>query len=121
MEICDLRFCEESDIPQKVDPSTYIAMPNMIEVWCSNQFLIQIYKDNNYIRLTISRISKKLDGGWEDGITWDELFKIKNEIGFADQDCVELYPCECDVVNIANMRHLWVMPKKVDFAWRKNK
>lgn len=27
---------------------------------------------------------------------------------------------QLDVVNVAPMRHLWVMPEKLTFAWRKN-
>ena len=36
----------------------------------------------------------------------------------ADFDALELYPVNSDVVNVANLRHLWVMRDLVSFAWR---
>lgn len=49
----------------------------------------------------------------KDGISWDDLQKIKNECAGEDSVAVEIYPKENDVVNETNMRHLWVMP--IDF------
>jgi len=46
----------------------------------------------------------------KDGITWDELWNAKNALGFADHEAVELYPRVADLVNVANIRHLWVFP-----------
>jgi len=36
-----------------------------------------------------------------------------------DADAIEIFPADMDVVNVANMRHLWVMAEPVEFAWRK--
>ena len=47
------------------------------------------------------------------GITWDDLHWIK-EILYPTREAVELYPREEDLVDVANMRHLWVLPP---FAW----
>lgn len=56
---------------------------------------------------------------WVDNITWDELMQIKREIGLGDRDAVEIFPADKDIVNVANMRHLWVTASPVMFAWRK--
>ena len=32
---------------------------------------------------------------------------------------MEVYPRTADLVNVANMRHLWVLPELLPFAWRK--
>ncbi|TDR82151.1 DUF7694 domain-containing protein [Paludibacterium purpuratum] len=89
------------------------------KVWRSRKFLVQAFMEAEaVVRLSICRT--KLDGSrWEDGITWDELQEIKAEVGYADFDAVEIFPRASDVVNVANMRHLWVMPGPVSFAWRK--
>lgn len=33
---------------------------------------------------------------------------------------VEIYPAERDIVNVANMRHLWVLPERLPFGWRRD-
>lgn len=55
----------------------------------------------------------------QDGISWDALQEIKGAVGYADRDAVEIYPRDADVVNVANMRHLWITPEPIAFAWRK--
>ena len=56
----------------------------------------------NHIRV------RRLDGG--DGIPWDDLQTIKNELLGKDATCVEVYPAEHELVNEANIRHLWEVP-----------
>ena len=92
----------------------------MIEVWFSRKFLVQVYKENEQIRISVCRNEVKNDLSWNDNISWEELQEIKNEIGYAGQDCIEVYPRTRDIVNVANMRHLWIMPEgSLDFIWRK--
>ena len=55
-----------------------------------------------------------------DGITWDELQSIKNQIGYQDFLAFEMYPPEKDVVNVENMRHLWIpLGTKMPKCWKK--
>jgi hypothetical protein len=56
---------------------------------------------------------------WADNITWDELQALKTQCGYGGHDAVEVYPPTRDVVNVANIRHLWVLAEKLPFAWRK--
>lgn len=51
---------------------------------------------------------KRRDG--RDGISWDILQQIKNDILGKDVLAVEIYPPEDEVVNEINMRHLWAVP-----------
>lgn len=89
-------------------------------LYVNRDFLVQQYEEKNgIIRLTINIVEMGEGGRWKDGISWDQLQEIKNALGFADRDAVEIYPAAADVVNVANMRHLWVMPEPLDFAWRK--
>ena len=109
------------DIPRDQWPAN--APPTIMRVFRSRDFLVQEYEPPSahvIARLSICRTS--ISGNlWKDGITWDELQRIKNEVGYGDADAVEIYPADGDVVNVANMRHLWVMDAPVSFAWRNRK
>ena len=45
-----------------------------------------------------------------DGIGWDELQAVKDEMLGPDVLAVEMYPPADRVVNEANIRHLWTVP-----------
>lgn len=47
----------------------------------------------------------RIDG--RDGIPWDDLQVIKNELLGEDVLAVEIYPPAAQLVNELNMRHLW--------------
>ncbi len=42
--------------------------------------------------------------------SWSDMQRIKNEIVGKDRVAVEVYPPESDLVDQANMYHLWVLP-----------
>ena len=46
----------------------------------------------------------------QDGITWDVLQAIKNEVLGSDVTAVEVYPATDRLVDGENMRHLWEIP-----------
>jgi hypothetical protein len=87
------------------------------EVWRSRFFLVQVFLDNGVERLSICKATLKDNGNWEDNITWDELQRLKQECGRGDYEAVEVYPADKDIVNVANMRHLWIVP--TPFSWKK--
>lgn len=88
-----------------------------IKVFRNNKFLIQVYTEkNNIIRLSICRTTVNKER-FNDGISWDELQSIKNNVGYADLQAIEIFPKERDLVNVANMRHLWVLPYTLEFGW----
>lgn len=97
-------------------------IPGRIEIWISRDFMVQIFEEKDNIkRLSVNRTSYDGKTGWSENISWEDLQKIKRAVGFAGHDAVEVYPDDYDVVNIANLRHLWVFPlhSKLDFIWRK--
>lgn len=109
------------EIPRAQWPAN--APPTIMRVFRSRDFLVQEYAHPSahvIARLSVCRTS--ISGNrWKDGITWDDLQRIKNECGYGDVDAVEIYPADDDVVNVANMRHLWVLDSRIPFAWRKRK
>jgi hypothetical protein len=38
-------------------------------------------------------------------------------VGFGAADALEVYPRDGDVVNVANIRHLWVLRDPLPWAW----
>jgi len=87
-------------------------------VWRSCDFLVQVIKqDDGHIRLSINRTQIDDSGHFKDNITWDELQHIKNSCGFKTQAAVEIFPPASKTVNVANMRHLWVLPEPPPFMW----
>ena len=96
-----------------------------IAVWRSRFFLVQEFDERDDImghkvkRLTVSRTELGGDGRWVAEITWDELQRIKQECGFGNHYAIEVFPRDRDVVNVANMRHLWVLSTPLDIGWFK--
>lgn len=73
-----------------------------INVWQSETYNVYAFMDQGMIRLDIER----RDG--RDGLTWDDLNQIKNDCGFEEFDAVEFFPRKKDIVNTANIRHLYI-------------
>lgn len=96
-----------------------------IQSWRNNRFLVQAFQESSgFIRLSVNRTDVKGFGKqnspiWKDGITWDELQEIKNQLGFESQWAVECYPPPNHVQNVSNMRHLWILPETPKFGWHR--
>lgn len=84
----------------------------------NKDWLIQFFNDDGTTRLSICRARLDPTGKrWADGITWDELQWLKDEAGHGDSWAVEVFPPDDQVVNVANMRHLWVLPERPPYGW----
>jgi hypothetical protein len=93
-------------------------------VFQSNKYLVQVYEEYTFEypdlkRLSICRVKLGKGGRWQDGLTWDELQEIKRQCGYGDWWAIEVYPRDKDVVNVANLRHLWIMPEPLPIGWFK--
>lgn len=90
--------------------------PNgLLEVWRSRDFLVQVFGHEANVRLSVCRT--ELSGQrWADGISWDDLQRLKRECGRGEACAVELFPPDSTVVNVASMRHLWIVEAPV-FMW----
>jgi hypothetical protein len=108
-----------TEIPEEKWPT---HSKRLMRVLKSKKFLVQIWKDAGFLRISINRqdyILKDEKPIWKDGITWDELQAIKDAIGYADHWCVECYPPKNSIVNDANFRHLWLLEEAPEFGWHK--
>lgn len=98
----------------------------VLHAYRSRKFLVQIWTAPAWnsleaVRMTVNRSELGSDGRWKAGITWDELFELKNQI-FPEREAIEVYPPEKELQNIENMRHLWILPfgQSSGFSlWRK--
>lgn len=108
-------FVEVSvSVSDKFDPS---KLP--VKAYRSKDYLVQIYNDKGFERISVNSVYFKDDGHWCDGISWDTLMWIKDAIGYGDYDAVEVYPKTANSVNVANFRHLFVLKEPLPFIWQK--
>ena len=111
----------------EVDPSSYAAFPGMVRwpvrVWQSRDYLAVLYVDtrDGSRCLSVNRTATNRDGSWMDGITWDELQRVKNETVGPETWAVEVFPAQSEMINEANMRHLWVLDEAPSYAWKGGK
>lgn len=93
-----------------------------VRAWRSSEFVAHLFthEARGFMlgRLTINRTMVDDRGEWLSGIEWDTLMRLKREAGFGDHDALEAYPADGDVVNVANMRHLFLFSEPVAFIWR---
>lgn len=88
------------------------------EVWRSRQFLVMVYEGGEHTRLSVVRVGLAPDGKrFADGISWDELQRLKRECGRGNSWAVEVFPSDDQIVNVSNMRHLWLIPEP-PYGWK---
>lgn len=64
-------------------------------------YRVDIFPGQTYTRLRIQKRSGR------DGITWDVLQQIKNDVLGEDVWAIEIFPPTSELVNEINARHLW--------------
>ncbi len=119
-------------VPESEWPDLSAMTKKPVQVWMSDKYLVQVFKEYfssivshddvvavDIIRLSVIRASLNTDGNWQDGITWDELQQIKTDVGYGDWYGIEIYPRNKDLVNVANLRHLWLLSEPLDIGWFK--
>jgi hypothetical protein len=87
--------------------------------WRNRQFFAAFYIEHERnTRISVNRTELMPCGNWKGDITWDELMEVKRGIGFGGSWMVECYPPDSEVVNVCNMRHLWLTHEPA-FGWVK--
>lgn len=107
------------EVPAEELPDFLVSL---LKVWRSRRYLVQLFAIASptypeLVRLSVSRVTLQSNGRWRDGLSWDELYTIKTETGFENWYGFEVYPRACDLINIANMRHLWLIPEPLGIGW----
>ena len=110
---------EMIEVPRDQWPEPGLRRPP-VAVWRSNKYLAQVFDEGGgVLRVSVNRTVVLPGGRWDDGLTWDELQTIKREVGFGARFAVEVYPEDAEVVNVANMRHIWCLDEAPSFGWRR--
>lgn len=107
---------------QKLDkdkwPFIFSLESEVLDVWMSKDYIAILYRQliDNQKRLTVNSLRKN-GKDYKDGITWDELQRIKNECLGKEVWCIENYPAESKLINLSNQRHLFLLdePPKARF------
>lgn len=132
VKMIDIRHYQKHGLqyPQEmtlVEPDSYTDIWRdklLVMVFVSRKFLVQVYAEpqedvfETVYRLSVNRV-KRNQHGWAQDITWKELQQVKRELGYGDWYAIEIYPRDKDVVNVANMRHLWLFEKPLPYGWTK--
>ena len=110
-------------VPRESWPSVPLEVSKIpYAVWRSRDFLVSAYQEPDGVsRLSVARSAiDTTTGRWKDGITWDELQEIKRQVGLGEYMAVEIFPADRDVINVANMRHLWVLREPLNIGWSRS-
>jgi hypothetical protein len=120
-------FVKAQALPEQLTPVLPDEFPAIgllpVQAWRSRKYLVQLWDEpseyQRMMRLSVCRVMQNANGRWQDGLTWDELQAIKREVGCGDWYAIEIYPRDEDVVNVANFRHLWLLPVPLPIGWFK--
>jgi hypothetical protein len=88
--------------------------PDRLTAWHSPDFTVQSFAVAGGItRLAIHRSDNDFLQpcyGLRGGIPRDTIVQIKQELGFGALFGVEIYPPQSDILHVADVRHLWLLP-----------
>ena len=101
-------------VPENDPNLPYSSHPQDIDkIYRSKKYTVIVWNVPAGKKLSISRNEwDSHTNRYKDGITWDEIMEIKRQVGFGEQNAVEFYPPDSQVINIANVRHIWILPQE---------
>jgi hypothetical protein len=91
-----------------------------LAVFRSRAFIVVAWLESSgFTRLSVNRTEwDERKGRFRDDIGWDDLQRLKAEAGFGDMCALEVYPPDEHIVNVANMRHLFLVAGEPAFMWK---
>lgn len=120
----NVRFALQ-EIPEDQWPATKLSRVLFRVAIVGGCYLAQCYEEpGDIVRLTVCSTNATSFMGhlrFVDGIPWDHLQEIKRVLGYGEREAFEVYPPDDQVVDRANMRHLWILPDEIalPFSWRR--
>lgn len=103
----------DSDFRQMVDAS---GVKGIEAVYANDTYIVEKYVGHPDLycdyRLVIKRWDKKPIHNWLD------FQHIKNSIAGPERVAVEVYPPASELVDTANIYHLWIMYENEDLPWK---
>jgi len=90
-------------------PSPVGKVGDAYETWINNLYMVFRCRDEITEWGIVSRIMvRRNDGGTN--VPWADMQRVKNEIMGQERLAIQIFPPESDLVDDANIYHLWVMP-----------
>jgi hypothetical protein len=85
----------------------------LLKAFRNSDYLAQVYQESEgWLRISVNRTHKGFgEERFLAGISWEKLQAIKDSLGYANCMAVEIFPEKKNIINAANMRHLWVLPQ----------
>lgn len=114
------RTMQAQEVTDDMREGEKISGDRILALWQSRDFIATMYKDgaSGYPRLTVSRTQwDKSRDTYRDGISWDELMRVKRQVGLPDVWAVEVFPPDDETVGVHAIRHLWILNEAPPFAW----
>lgn len=72
-------------------------------------YSVQVYENQNAWGTILHLCLRRHDG--QPDISWQDKQRIKNELVGAERVAVEVFPAVSELVDSANLYHLWVLPE----------
>lgn len=99
------------------------ACADVLRVLRNDIYVVQIYGVpwRHYHDPLLHLIVRRIDGG--KSFPWRDLQRIKDELVSPDRTAVQVHPPDYEVVDQANLAHLWVYPSgfSLDFGLAQGK
>lgn len=96
-----------------VSPFGHPAPEGCFAVWKNNLYIVlAMFEPNGITRLQI----RPNDG--QPTRSWQHLQRIKNELMGPERVAVEVFPAVSELVDDANIYHLWVLPEGARLPFR---
>jgi hypothetical protein len=90
----------------------------VVGAWRSRHHLVVEYiEPTGFHRLTMQCAQVDAQGKWLQGLTWDTMMELKEQSGHGDKWGVECFPPIANVVNVSNLRHIFLLTEKPPYAW----
>lgn len=102
-------------VPENDPNLPYSSHPQDIDkIYRSKKYTVIVWNVPAGKKLSIQRNEwDSHTNRYKDNITWDEIQEIKRKCGFGEQNAIEFYPPDSEVINIANVRHIWILPDEL--------
>lgn len=92
----------EDAMPEVLDRGL-APLKGMTRIWKNNLYIVQEFPKSEGMTLLMVRRNDAAPIR-----SWSDMQRIKNELMGEDRVAVEVYPAESDLIDLANMYHLWV-------------
>lgn len=97
------------------DPEKYPTLRNVFEVWKNNCYIVQVALEKTEWGAVRRLMIRRNDG--EPTRSWADMQRIKNDLCGPEEVGLEVFPRESELVDDANIYHLWVLGPCMDLPF----